>query len=74
MRTLFDKINPKSKNKLSDDKKEQFEKIEKEYDRHDDGYVAEENKINHLKLSKQLKNGEKKQEETNSPTTMRPRN
>lgn len=71
MKRLFTKIQPKSKDKLSDPKKEQFEKIEKEYDRHDNGYIAEENKINHKELSKHLKNEE--QQEQNS-TSIRPRN
>ncbi|AUH73647.1 hypothetical protein [Legionella sainthelensi] len=72
MKRLFTKIQPKSKDKLSNPKKEQFERIEKEYDRHDNGYIAEENRINHKALSKHLKKEEQQQEQNSTST--RPKN
>ncbi|KTD61000.1 hypothetical protein Lsan_1898 [Legionella santicrucis] len=69
MKRLFAEINPKPKNKLSKNQKEKFEKIEKDYDSHDDGYISEENKITHKRLSKQLQN--KEQQEINE-TSMSP--
>ncbi|ARB93713.1 hypothetical protein [Legionella longbeachae] len=71
MKRLFTNLQPKSKDQLSNAKKEQFEKIENAYDRHDNGNIAEENKITHKDLSKHLKRDEQ-QEENHNPN--RPRN